>query len=161
MPYSKDRENGMPGFVADSDKPFVKLVSTEDAQSLEYRRIGLKTPGWSYHKQITREGGGFRNLTETLVAFSGAGTKIGPSGSGGIAVISRPAVIPAIPQRGVEATLRPGVYTGATAIAKVLTINGRVATAIHVGLNTLNGITRIPEHGKFVTRTLSSASFNE
>lgn len=124
MSWSKDRENGMPSFVSDEDKPFVKLVSTEDAQAIENRRIGLKTPGWSYHKQMTRVGGTTRNITETLVAFSGAGTKLGPSGSGDIRIITRATLTPSRPNLGQEVTVIQGTYTGADTVAGVLTFNG-------------------------------------
>ena len=129
MSYSKDR-NKVPGFVSDKDKPFVRLISTEDAQDEAYRQLGYKTPGWAMRRQITKSDGSFRNIVETLVSFSGAGTKIGP-------VTAAPA--PAI-------TTQPSISGNATT-GSVLTLNRGAATGTPTPTATyqwLRGTTALP-----------------
>ena len=70
MSYSKSG-NSAPSFIK-SDEAF--LVSTEDAQKEENRLLGIKTPGWIRMKKY--EGAdSTRVVVETMVAFSGKGTK--------------------------------------------------------------------------------------
>lgn len=75
MSYSKDKDEGMPKFVSEKDKEFVSLIFTDDLAKPEIREKNIKSPGWALAKTYARTGGRPpRHISETLIAFSGAGT---------------------------------------------------------------------------------------
>lgn len=74
MSYTKDR-NIVPPFVSDADSPNVSLVTTTDLLDGQARSNGFTTPGWNLQRTVVKTNGNTKKTTETLIAFSGAGTR--------------------------------------------------------------------------------------
>lgn len=74
MAYSKDPDT-VPSFVSEADAPDVSLVTTTDLIDGQARADGFKTPGWNLQRTFEKTNGNTKKTTETLIAFSGAGTK--------------------------------------------------------------------------------------
>lgn len=74
MAYSKDPEH-VPSFVSEVDAPNVSLVTTTDLIDGQARDNGFTTPGWNLQRTVEKTNGSTKKTTETLIAFSGAGTR--------------------------------------------------------------------------------------
>lgn len=74
MSYSKDPDS-VPSFVSEVDAPNVSLVTTTDLIDGQARADGFKTPGWNLQRTVEKSNGTTKKTTETLISFSGAGTR--------------------------------------------------------------------------------------